>query len=223
MTTPTIFDTCEPRDDVLSGAIADADFAADLASVIAGTATPEYRDPARFFADTYPTRGLKNLLANVSGRLSGAGDEVEAIFRLDTAYGGGKTHGLIALAHLATGLANVANIAEFVNEDRLPERRVRIAAFDGENADPANGRAMGDGVLAHTPWGRSRTPSPTRMATRLILPCNANTNGATGWRLDVHDIAVAKYTVARTLAGTIVHLQGTRAQNRTGLNLPRPP
>ena len=153
MNTPTIFNTCEPREDVLSGAMADADFAADLASVIAGTASSEYRDPVRFFADTYPTRGLKSLLANVCGRLSGTGGEVGPIFRLDTAYGGGKTHGLIALAHLSTGLANVPNVAEFVDEDRLPNQRVRIAAFDGENADPANGRAMGGGVLAYTPWG----------------------------------------------------------------------
>ena len=45
------------------------------------------------------------------------------------------------------------NIAEFIDPSLLPDGRVRLAAFDGENADPANGRAMGDGVLAHTPWG----------------------------------------------------------------------
>ena len=153
MKTPTIFDTCEPRDDVLSGALADGDFAADLASVIAGTASPEYLDPTRFFADTYPTRGLKDLLANICGRLSGTGDEIGPIFRLDTAYGGGKTHGLIALAHIAKGPASIPNIAEFVDTDRLPQRSVRIGAFDGENADPASGRDMGGGVLAYTPWG----------------------------------------------------------------------
>ena len=70
--------------------MADADFAADLASVIAGTASAEYREPARFFANTYPTRGLRDLLANVCRRLSGAGGETAAIFRLDTAYGGGS-------------------------------------------------------------------------------------------------------------------------------------
>ena len=153
MTTPTIFETCRPRDDVLSGAMADADFAADLASVVTGTSSPAYHDPVRFFADTYPTRGLRNLLANVCRRLSGAGGEVAAIFRLDTAYGGGKTHGLIALAHAAKGLAEVPNVSEFLDAGLLPKGPVRVAAFDGENADPANGRRMGDGVLAYTPWG----------------------------------------------------------------------
>ena len=45
------------------------------------------------------------------------------------------------------------NIGEFIDPSLLPDGHVRVAAFDGENADPANGRAMGDEVLAHTPWG----------------------------------------------------------------------
>ena len=153
MTVPTIFDTCRPREDVLRGAIAEADFAADLARVVVGRGSGEYRDPVRFFANTYPTRGIKNLLANVCRRLTGKGGEAAAIFRLDTSYGGGKTHGLIALAHAARDMAGVANAGEFVDPALLPQGAVRVAAFDGENSDPANGRAMGEGVLACTPWG----------------------------------------------------------------------
>ena len=153
MTTATVFETCQPRPDVLKGAITEADFAADLAQVITGKGSQEYLDPARFFANTYPTRGLRNLLANVCRRLTGAGGEAGAIFRLDTSYGGGKTHGLIALCHAARGMQGTSNLAEFVDPTLLPRGRVRIAAFDGENADPANGRAMGDGALAYTPWG----------------------------------------------------------------------
>ena len=152
MNTPTIFETCHPRADVLQGVISEADFAADLAQVIAGTGSAEYVDPVRFFAHTYPTRGLKNLLANVMRRLSGKGGDA-AIFRLDTSYGGGKTHGLIALTHAARSAKDVETIEEFADPALLPPKRVRVAAFDGENADPANGRDMGDGVLAHTPWG----------------------------------------------------------------------
>ena len=152
---PTIFDACRPRADVLTGSVAEADFAADLAAVIGGRGSAEYCDPARFFANTYPTRGLRNLLANVGRRLSGAGGEAAAIFRLDTSYGGGKTHALISLVHAvrARDGAPVPGIDEFVDPALLPAEAVRVAAFDGENADPANGRAMGGGVLAHTPWG----------------------------------------------------------------------
>ena len=152
MTVPTIFETCRPREDVLAG-VTDADFAADLAQVVTTTGSREYHDPVRFFANTYPTRGLKNLLGNVCRRLSEAGGDVASIFRLDTSYGGGKTHGLIALAHAAGGLKGVANPAEFVDPAVLPKEPVRVAAFDGENADPANGRTMEEGLRAFTPWG----------------------------------------------------------------------
>lgn len=153
MPVPTIFDACQPRDDVREGRVSDADLAADLAAVIRGTSVPDYSDPARFFANTYPTRGLKNLLEAVCRRLSGAGGEAAAVLRLDTSFGGGKTHGLIALVHAAGGMKGVARPEEFIDPALLPVGTVRIAAFDGENADPANGRSMGDGVRAHTPWG----------------------------------------------------------------------
>lgn len=149
---PSVFDICTPRNDVLKG-VTDADFAADLAKVIRGVAGEEYQKPDKFFDNTYPTRGLQNLLTNVCARLSGAGTEAAAIFRLDTSYGGGKTHGLIALVHAANGMKGVSNVSEFINPSLVPKSTVRVAAFDGENADPANGRSMGEGVFAHTPWG----------------------------------------------------------------------
>ncbi len=153
MTVPTIFETCRPRADVLAGTITESDFAADLAQVIKEEAGGEYLDPGRFFANTYPTRGLRNLLANVCRRLTGAGGEVASIFRLDTSYGGGKTHGLIALRHAALGMQGVSDVSEFVDPSLLPHGPVRVAAYDGENADPTNGREMGGGIFARTPWG----------------------------------------------------------------------
>jgi predicted AAA+ superfamily ATPase len=77
---------------------------------------------------------------------------VAAIFRLDTSFGGGKTHGLIALAHAARGMKGVPDPAEFIDPALIPRGDVRVAAF-GENADPANGRRMDGGILAYTPWG----------------------------------------------------------------------
>ena len=153
MKIPTVFEGCQPRQDVLSGSVSEADFAADLAQVIVGNGTADYCDPERFFSNTYPTRGLRDLLSNVCRRLSGSGGEVAAIFRLDTSFGGGKSHGLIALCHAARSGAKVPNMEEFVDPAVLPKGRVRIAAFDGENADPTNGRLMEDGHRAFTPWG----------------------------------------------------------------------
>ena len=76
-----------------------------------------------------------------------------AISRIDTSYGGGKTHGLIALAYAAGGIPGVPDVSEFIDPTLLPAGPVRVAAFDGENADPANGRALDGGVLTFTPWG----------------------------------------------------------------------
>ena len=73
MTTPTIFETCRPREDVLSGAVADDDFPSDLAGVIAGMGSVQYRDPARSFADTYPARapGTASQMPRAAFRSSG--------------------------------------------------------------------------------------------------------------------------------------------------------
>ena len=152
---PLIFAACKPKEDVRAGTMADAEFAADLSMVLRGSAPPEYLKPSLFFANTYPTRGLKNLLANVCSRLS-HGTGVASIFRLDTSYGGGKTHGLIALQYSCRAEkaeAQFAGIEEFVAPEDLPSGDVQIAAFDGENADPTNGRLMESGLRAFTPWG----------------------------------------------------------------------
>jgi Protein of unknown function (DUF499) len=149
----TLFDICTPRPDVKTGNLRDSDLAADLAQVISGTAPDEYKNPAVFFANTYPTKGLKALLKNVCQRLSGVGGSVSAVFRLDTQYGGGKTHSLIALTHAVQGMKKVAKVEEFVEPTIVPTTHVRLAAFDGENADPVNGRLLEEGLRAYTPWG----------------------------------------------------------------------
>lgn len=165
---PGLFDICTPREDILQGTLTEADYAADLAQVLKGTAPREYQDPAVFFSTTHPTRGLCNLLSNVCLRLGGKSAQVASIFRLDTNYGGGKTHALIALAHVARGMQGVTNIDEFLAPDLVPATPVHVAAFDGENADPVNGHAVGDGIRAYTPWGELAYALGGRPAYELI-------------------------------------------------------
>ena len=153
MSLPTIFTTCRPRADVLAGTVRDDEFMADLSRVVNATAPADYLDPAAFFAKTYPTRGMKELLKAVCLRLSGRGGEVSSIIRLGTQYGGGKTHSLIALVHAVHGMRGVPTPAKFVDPAILPAGPVRIAALDGENADPANGLTLEPGLLARSLWG----------------------------------------------------------------------
>lgn len=163
-----LFDACEPRPDVLAGSIQEGDFAADLAQVLRGDAPAEYLDPNRFFANTYPTRGLKALLHNVCTRLAARPEQVASIFRLDTQFGGGKTHALIALVHAIRSGGKVGSIDEFVDRDLIPAGTVRVAAFDGENADPANGRRMSAKVRAFTPWGELAFGLRSETGYRLV-------------------------------------------------------
>jgi Protein of unknown function (DUF499) len=149
----TIFETCRPRADVKAGTTKDEQFAADLAQVVNGTAPKEYSDPDTFFRHSYPTRGMKDLLKAVLQRLTGQGGEIASIIRLDTQYGGGKTHSLIALVHAVRGMKNVKNAQEFVDTKLLPNEEVKVAALDGENADPANGLLLEPGLYAKSIWG----------------------------------------------------------------------
>lgn len=153
MTPDNLYSVCQPRPDVVQGALKESDFAADLSQVLRGDAPDEYRDPALFFANTYPTKGLKNALKLVALRILNRPEQVGAVFRLDTQFGGGKTHTLIALAHAMGGLKGVSSADEFLETSLQPASPVRIAAFDGENADPANGRRLGNAIRAFSPWG----------------------------------------------------------------------
>ena len=101
MASTTIFDCCQPRQDILNGTMSEAEFAARLGPVLSGQGPADYVDAQRFFANTYPTAGLKELLGQVLGRLSGLASS-SAVFRLDTSFGGGKTHTLLAVYHLAS-------------------------------------------------------------------------------------------------------------------------
>ncbi|MDE0667717.1 MAG: DUF499 domain-containing protein, partial [bacterium] len=135
-------ETCVPRADVLAGGLVDRHFAAQLDQVMGGAAGYEaYADAERFFELTFPTAGLRDLLAGTFARLSGQPQATpgaeHAVYRYETSFGGGKTHGLIALWHLASG-ARPANTAEFVDSALLPAR-CQTAAAVGDTLDPIAG------------------------------------------------------------------------------------
>jgi hypothetical protein len=142
-----------PREDVREGQLTDAHLAAQLDQIVRKPDTyPVYGEPEKFFEITYPTSGLKRLLSRVFGRLSGAKVEgaEHGVVRSETSFGGGKTHGLIAVYHLAKG-ARPANLAEFIEPSLLPDD-CQIAAVVGDALDPVNGVET-NGVTTHTIWG----------------------------------------------------------------------
>ncbi|MCY3724179.1 MAG: DUF499 domain-containing protein [Candidatus Poribacteria bacterium] len=96
-------DVIRPNTDVIEGTFRKSEFAADLQEVFEGNAkTPEYGETEIFFNQTYITPGLRKLLVNTLKRLGGKGGN--PVIQLKTGFGGGKTHSLIALYHLVTGI-----------------------------------------------------------------------------------------------------------------------
>src|SRR4051812_20088718 len=104
----SLYDACEPREDVRRGRLVGADLAADLAAVQRGQAPPDYREPARFFANTQQTRGLRQLLREVFLRLADRPEQQKAIFRLDTSFGSGLTRLEAATASGSTARVRTA-------------------------------------------------------------------------------------------------------------------
>lgn len=143
-----------PHEDVLKGTFQQAEFAADLSRVHAGTATAEYQNPALFFQRTFITEGMRLLLDSVVKRLSGRGGD--PVIQLQTAFGGGKTHTMLAVYHLARGeapasdLQGVAAILDAAHITELP--RARVAVLDGIKSSP-NQPIRRDGQAARTLWG----------------------------------------------------------------------
>ena len=100
-----------PHADIRQGKFDTSVFAADLGEVLAGRGAVDYRDPCTFFSKTYLTEGLTQLLIDVMQRLAGSG-KTEAVIQLQTAFGGGKTHTLLALYHLLTSPNPVSKLPE---------------------------------------------------------------------------------------------------------------
>ena len=148
-------DVIVPHDDVAKGRYGLAEFAADLHQVATGSGGAEYADPVEFFRRTYLTEGLRQLLSEATLRLAGTGGV--PVVDLQTTFGGGKTHTLIALWHICSGVA-LSDLPEDVQElvratgvDTFPV--VRRAALVGTRIPPGQVSVKVDGTKVATLWG----------------------------------------------------------------------
>src|SRR2546428_1860631 len=138
-----------PRKEVREGRSFNPDeFAIALEQVVAGTAPEDYRDAAQFFARTCFTRALREHAGMVLRRLSGKTENTAPVLTLITQFGGGKTHTLTTLYHLATngdtasGHPGVSDLLREAGVSSVP--RAKVAVFVGNAWDPQAGR--------ETPW-----------------------------------------------------------------------
>jgi hypothetical protein len=143
-----------PHPDVLSDNFSQAEFAADLHQVWRGEGTDEYRDPAEFFRRTFLTDGLRELLTNAVRRWTGKGGD--PVVELQTNFGGGKTHSMIALYHLAVGHApsKLPGVEAMLTQAGLaPPPPARAAVLVGQMIDPGREHPKADGTVVRTLWG----------------------------------------------------------------------
>ncbi len=144
-----------PHRDVASGSFVEAEFAANLWQVFQGEGSPEYLDPVEFFSRTYLTEGLSQLLRQAVLRLGGQGGA--PVVDLQTTFGGGKTHSLLALYHLFSGVAlqrlpqEVQDLVHKAGISELP--KVQRAVIVGVEIAPAQPSTKPDGTVVKTLWG----------------------------------------------------------------------
>ena len=144
-----------PHRDVASGSFVEAEFAANLWQVFQGEGSPEYLDPVEFFSRTYLTEGLSQLLRQAVLRLGGQGGA--PVVDLQTTFGGGKTHSLLALYHLFSGVAlqrlpqEVQDLVHKAGISELP--KVQRAVIVGVEIAPAQPSTKPDGTVVKTFWG----------------------------------------------------------------------
>jgi predicted AAA+ superfamily ATPase len=144
-----------PHPDVASGRYQQAEFAADLWQVYLDEGSDEYRLPTEFFRRTYLTEGLKQLLTGALLRLSGKGGD--PVIELQTNFGGGKTHAMLALYHLCFGISakDLPGMEPVFQEAEVeePPQNVNTVVLVGNKISPGQTHHKSDGTQVRTLWG----------------------------------------------------------------------
>jgi predicted AAA+ superfamily ATPase len=146
-----------PHLDIRHGHLDESIFAANLAEVVLQSGREVYKNPAQFFEKTYFTEGLKTITRRVIQGLNGGGDGENRVISLQTGFGGGKTHALITLYHIAQGgdkLLKTGHLPpELIESTGAPQfTSAHTAVFTNKTCDPTQGRQV-DGLQINTPWG----------------------------------------------------------------------
>ena len=147
-------EVARPHKDVLEGTFKQSEFAADISQVVSGVAPPEYQDAEKFFSRTFITEGMRLLLISVARRLAGQGGD--PVIQLQTAFGGGKTHTLLAVMHLAqqkVSTDRMEGLPPILDEARIQDMpAAKVAVLDGIRLSPSQSIDHGC-VTIHTLWG----------------------------------------------------------------------
>jgi hypothetical protein len=226
-----------PHPDVASGRYLQAEFAADLWQVYLGEGADEYRDPVQFFERTFLTDGLRRLLIGALRRL--AGQPADPVIELQTNFGGGKTHSMLALYHLFsdTPVARLPGVEALARDaGAAPTAGIRRAVLVGNKISPGQPSRKPDGTLVHTLWGElawqlggaegyaevaeddRRATNPGDALRRLFnryAPCLILVDEWVAYARQLHDRADASAWLSTSLPGGSFDTHFTFAQTLT--------
>jgi predicted AAA+ superfamily ATPase len=164
-----------PHVDVLNGTFQQSEFAADLTAVRSGKATVEYGDAKAFYERTFITEGMGRLLSQVALRLNGKGGE--PVIQLQTAFGGGKTHTMLAVYHMASrqcALGELTGIPALLDHAGLLDvPKAQIAVLDGTAHSPGQPWKHGKQAI-RTLWGELAWQLGKSEGFALVQEADAN-------------------------------------------------
>lgn len=153
---PAWFTNVYPHYDIRNGILDESVFAANLGEVALGTGQEVYTNPTMFFEKTYVTAGLRDIANRVVRALNGEESE-NRVISLQTGFGGGKTHTLISLYHIAKAgrsLSASAYTAHLLQEGLTPKYdNAKVAVFTNNTTDVTQGRITDEGITIRTLWG----------------------------------------------------------------------
>ena len=167
------FAVAKPHEDIREGRLSEAVFAANVWAVAEGTAPDIYLATDAFFAKTYLTGGLSSILKKAARALAGDAEAGDRIFSLQTSFGGGKTHTLVALWHLAKHAEKIQRLESCAAlraalGGQLPKKIKGVAVFTNRTCDATQGRQTHDGVHTRTLWGELALQLGGKELYRLI-------------------------------------------------------
>lgn len=167
----TIFETCDPRPEVLKAELREDIFAARLRDVMEGRAEIVYGDPATFFENPYPTNGLCDLLREALGRLTGTKPNSASTARPSCVRWRQDAQPHRPLPRHPRNIATAAMVKGFLDGALLPSKSVRFTAgVVGFDMEPAIGFVHPDtGPRTFTLGGRSMSDD-RRLAARRPGP-----------------------------------------------------
>lgn len=212
------FRNVTPHLDIRSSQLDESVFAANLGDVARGSSREIYLNPTLFFSKTYFTMGLKNVAKRVIKGLNGGEDAENRVISLQTGFGGGKTHTLISLYHLAAWgkkaatSSSVKDLFQAVDEPMF--EKANIGVFTNTTNDPTQGREI-DGIHIQTVWGELAYQLGGKPAYEIVQANDENRTAPKGLFKQVLEKTQPALILMDELADYCVSAAGVTVGNST--------